>query len=382
MKFFNLDLHVSVIEDVSTMFEKLGHTVDSHLMSGHYWAFNKKRASAGTGEGPNGKIGYKSLHLDSWGKFFEDYPKLERVKAWQEECPELMEYDGFVANYPPLFALLYGAFPGHTIMNIPVRYEGPPDSGPGQPPLGFTNRPELWKDFNRRLADLMDSGKLSVVANSRYDAWYFTYFTGKNCKYISSTCSYIDKSSSKWAPITKNLLAFGQREGCRIAHQHVPQVHFVRDVIPKYAHAQVAKVAGVVWIPYNVSIMSFFEHYWLGIPMFVPSPDFLMDLAQRGLAMTEMSWHKEPRKGSHIEAGCQFPEEINDPHTDKGFTSWMSDYDFYNSEEFPFLIYFDSWADLEKKINETNTKAVSEKMLLWNEHRLIQNLARWSEILK
>ena len=39
MKFFNIDLHISVIADIKKIFTDLGHEVDDWSLSGHAWAF-------------------------------------------------------------------------------------------------------------------------------------------------------------------------------------------------------------------------------------------------------------------------------------------------------------------------------------------------------
>ena len=41
MKFFNIDLHISVIEDIKTIFADLGHQVDSKCMSYHAWVLGR-----------------------------------------------------------------------------------------------------------------------------------------------------------------------------------------------------------------------------------------------------------------------------------------------------------------------------------------------------
>ena len=43
MKFFNIDLHVSVIRDLRLIFESLGHTVDTLSLSGHNWVFGNEK---------------------------------------------------------------------------------------------------------------------------------------------------------------------------------------------------------------------------------------------------------------------------------------------------------------------------------------------------
>jgi len=46
LSFFNLDLHVSVIADVRTIFAALGHRVTDWTLSGHAWVFGRRPAPA------------------------------------------------------------------------------------------------------------------------------------------------------------------------------------------------------------------------------------------------------------------------------------------------------------------------------------------------
>lgn len=375
MRFFNIDQHVSVIEDVKTQFRIFGHSVDSHLMSGHFWALDQVRASAGTGPGADGKVGYGSLNLTTCNRddFFDDAPGFAKAAAWREENKTaLSSYDGYIATYPPQFALLYEGLPGHTILDIPVRYEGP----------CFASEPASWQEFNLRLAQMSDNGKLSVVANSRYDAVYFEHFSGLPATYISSLCDYIDRFAPKWCDRGgKTLLAFGEHAGCRAAAKELPNVVHVRDALAgNYTHEEIVRSPGIVWIPYNVSIMSFFEHYWLGIPMFVPTTNFLTLLYRDKLALSQMTWHKSMIAGSDIEA---FPHDDSkrDPHTFAGMLLWMRLYDFYNEKEFPHIVYFDSWDDLKVKIAETDLVDVSVKMMGQNALRRVQNTRKWERVL-
>lgn len=388
MRFFNLDLHVSVIEDMKTQFQVLGHEIDSHLMSGHYWALDRPRAIHGTGEGEQGKIGYGSINLQSCAgpstaaNLFADMPELEHINKWQQDhyWDIGVKYDGYIATYPPSFALLYKGWPGHTVLNIPVRYD-----------LHFTENPEGWRAFNVWLRLASDAGKLTVVANNRYDAFYYEHFVGRHCKVIPSTCDYIDRMTKPWSPregATK-LLAFGDYKGCRELAAKVPDVLFVRDVLPgNYRHDEIVKALGIIWIPYTGSIMSFFEHYWLCMPMFVPSQRFLLQLWQDGLALSEQSWHKPftptDLKGSRIEPAIRSGWSISanvDPNTPDGVKAWMGLYDFYDELQFPYIGYFDSWNDLKYQIKKTDFAAISNLMKKQNEIRRRNNLDAWQSIL-
>ena len=373
MKFFNVDLHVSVVEDVATNLAHLGHEVESHLMSGHYWALGKARASRGTGPGADGAVGYKSLNLATWSSMFDDMPALSRVRAWQGECTELDAFDGFIVTHLASMELLYDSFRGRTIVVASTRYEHP-----------FTERPDAWRAFNDLLARGVDAGRLTVVANNRYDAAYFEYFTGLAVPVVSSTCEYVDRLSPRWSPRGVGLLAFGEPTGCRAAQATVPDVAYVRDAFRgAYRHEDVARARGVVWVPYNASIMSFFEHYRLCVPIFVPTGRFLVHLATEGRALSQLSWHGSLLRGSNLPAarGGSLP----DPHTREGVEAWMSLYDFYDREEFPHVTYFDSWEDLREKIDVAggvDLHAISRAMAVQNAVRQARNVGAWRGIVE
>lgn len=373
MRFFNLDLHVSVIEDVATSLGQLGHDVDSHLMSGHSWALDKLRASSGTGPGVEGKVGYKSVNLTSWESMWwapNDTDAILKVgRTFRDEAPELDAYDGFIACYPASFALLYEKFRGHIVVNAPVRYEYP-----------FAARPDLWQTYNDFLVRGVEEGRVTVVANSKYDALYYEYFTGRPATHISSTCEYIDRmAKKKWSPTGSKLLGFGEHAGCR-KMQDEAGVPWVRNVklLVQYDHAQLTMARGIVWIPYNCSIMSFFEHYWLNIPLFVPTQRFLLELHHGGMALSQLSFHADPTGGSGMpRRGTSMP----DPNTPDGLRAWMDTYDFYNAQEFPHVTYFDSWTELREKIASVDFEAVSARMAEHNEQRKARNLRAWESVM-
>ena len=183
MKFFNVDLHCSVIEDTATQFKKLGHEVDSHLMSGHHWVTGRKQVKRGEG----GKVGIGSLTVDNWEALLADiadndtaWGNISNANKWAAEvADELHKYDGYIVTYPPAFAMLYERpvlldSRKRIIMNMPIRYEGP----------SFAKEPEQWRRFNDWIAVMIDNNLLVPVANSRYDAAYFEYFTGRKATYI------------------------------------------------------------------------------------------------------------------------------------------------------------------------------------------------------
>lgn len=374
MKFFNIDCHCSVIEDVAGNLKHFDHSVESHSISGHSWALGGKLASRGTGDRKqNGHVGYGAVNMATWERMFWGEHDTDAVfkigRTWHDENPQLDDFDGFIACYPPSFSLLYEKFAGHVIIDIPVRYEQP-----------FTNAPDLWKKFNDYLVNGSSSGKLTIAGNSLYEALYYEYFTGQPALHISSTCEYIDRLCPKWTIDNAKTFfyAFGEHAGCRAAAKAVPSVKFIRDVKDYYKHVDVVEARGVVWIPYNCSIMSFFEHYWLNIPLFVPTQRFLLELWDAGLALSQFSWHDPPTGGSHLpQVGTSLP----DPNSTDGVIEWMQFYDFFNASEFPHVSYFDSWAELHEQLASVDGAAVSKRMAQQNVRRKTMNLMKWGGVL-
>ncbi len=375
MRFFNIDLHSSVITDIKTCLGFAGHTVESHNMSGHCWALDIPRASKGIGPGSR-SIGYGSINVENWESLFHDSPSYARAAAWRNDNRAALEkFDFYVACYPPAFALLYEGLPGKNIIDIPVRYD-----------LHFTERPAAWRDFNERLRRQIDDGKLVAVANSRYDAAYFEHFVGRPCRYISSTCEYISTKADPWRPgppmAQHRFIGFGENAGCREAATHDKSLRFARDLFTStYHHNQLTRASGIVWIPYNCSIMSFFEHYWLGIPLFVPTERFLVELWDKGLALSQLSWHRSLYLGSNIEPYHCRPSRL-DPHTRDGVLNWMQLYDFYNRAEFPGIVYFDSWKEMSAVLAESDLENISAAMGAANKVRRKRNLEAWMEVVK
>ena len=181
------------------------------------------------------------------------------------------------------------------------------------------------------------------------------------------------------------LLAFGEHAGCRKAQELIPRVRFVRDVLGgRYLHSELVRSPGIVWIPYNCSVMSFFEHYWLNIPMFVPTKEFLFNLEYHQLALSQLSWRPEETTSPLPKIG-----KINLPDPAFGASlsnalAWMPLYDFYNEAEFPHLIYFDSWDELRDQIESYDIdklRLVSAAMAAHNKVREWRNVEKWKLVL-
>ena len=109
MRLFNLDLHISVIEDVKTILTDLGHTVDSKSLSGHTWVFGREPDHIDVVSQEN----WRTLNQEMCDAFHKRYAE------------ELSSYDGFLVTYPPAFSLLFEKFEKPIFVVAATRYEAP-----------------------------------------------------------------------------------------------------------------------------------------------------------------------------------------------------------------------------------------------------------------
>lgn len=167
MIFFNLDLHISVIEDLKSIFEELGHEVVNWSISGHNWVFNKPSASV---EIINQRT-WRLLDRAMCDDFYNRYKD------------ELKTYDAFIVTHTPAFSLLYEKFNKPIITVASTRYEAP-----------FSDNCQKWTWLNNFLQKKIDEKIIVPVANNRYDSEYCRYFTSRDWQHIPSLCNYTHTS--------------------------------------------------------------------------------------------------------------------------------------------------------------------------------------------
>ena len=109
LRFFNLDLHISVIADVRYIFEQQGHEVVDWSISGHTWVFGRERTVVDI------------VNQDTWANLSPEMCNqfYDRYKDF------LNQFDGFIVTHSPAFALLYEKCNKPIIIVNSTRYEQP-----------------------------------------------------------------------------------------------------------------------------------------------------------------------------------------------------------------------------------------------------------------
>ncbi len=113
---------------------------------------------------------------------------------------------------------------------------------------------------------------------------------------------------------------------------------------------------GIIHLPYAWSNLALFENINLGIPYFIPSQNFFLELANKS---------------------NYFHPELSRLTKDKLF----ADSEWYSPSREHLFIYFESWNDLIIKIQETDFHAQHEKVKNYAAQHREHTLKQWEEVI-
>jgi hypothetical protein len=324
MKFFNIDMHISVIEDLKWIFRDLGHIVDERTLSGAAHILNKS-------------VAYTKVITQQdwciWGKCDNFY------EAYREE---LKDHDGFICCYPPIFAMLYEKFNKPIIIHCPIRFH-----------CGCMNQDGFDK-FIKYLQNGIDNKKIIPVANSKYEKLYLEYYTEREWKHIPNLCEYTGINC--YGTGNKFILCDGP-------DINIPQVVRKSAFGSNYNYKVWDNIKGSIHYPYNVGTMSIFEQYTGNIPLLFPSLNYCLELADQKQTLSQVHWVHEYQS--------TFP-----------WKKYIKYADFYDEEWMPYITYFNSQEELYDLINTIDTIKISNSMCEFNQIRKERIYKLWSEILQ
>jgi hypothetical protein len=347
---FNLDLHIAVIADVASVLERRGIGVTSWSISGHTWVFDREReAVAVVNETTAG--GFNPRMVKRFRRVYGRY---------------LRSFDGFVATYPPCFSLLYEGLPGPTVAVCATRYEWP---------LTFDRRGWAWLDDALRRG--IDDGWLYLVANNRADAGYAENYLGLEIPVIPGGCSYLAHAYT------------GRRRSVVVSAKYEPVASAIcdelsSDAIPlrtalgkRYSWADLYDHRAIVLIPYNVSLMSLFEHYAACIPIYVPERSFLKRLMQEHpeAVLSQLSFAQlSTNDAQPANTAVRDLNDIRDPEV----VDWYLDRaDFYDESWMPSIRRFESWSHLDHLLRTDDPLEISHQMASEQESRSARIAELW-----
>jgi len=158
----------------------------------------------------------------------------------------------------------------------------------------------------------------------------------------------------------------------------------ITDLYASYSFSDLASHRTIVFLPYQVSIMSFFEYYRMGIPLFVPSKELLLEWDDKYDVVNERIYGHIRREddGGTLSKGAEVHDDrgrLPDPNVKANFKYWIHLCDFY---VFPHVQYFDSWRDLVGKLRSVDTKGVSKAMLKYSDEQRPKLVEKWRTVVR
>ena len=349
---FNLDLHVAVIADVRTQLERQGVSVADWTLSGHAWTVGRSRDPVAI------------VNERTWQSFGPRMAKrFRRVYG-----SYLRSFRGFVATYPPAFALLYEGLDTPTLAVAATRYEWP-----------FTHHLARWDWLDARLHAGVEDGWLTLAANNRADADYLEHYSGLRATHIPSACTYTAGAYTGRRPAVvvctpSKELAIEAAGALR--HEAVP---LRRGPGARYSQTELYDHRALVFIPYNVSIMALFEHYTACAPIYVPNRSFLKKLMREypadvlsSLSFCQVTGHEPARRGDGLDLNDTRDEAVVDWYLDRA--------DFYDPEWMPHVLQFESWEHLDHRLATDDPHAISAQMAAEAPARLSRIEALWDSL--
>jgi hypothetical protein len=157
-----------------------------------------------------------------------------------------------------------------------------------------------------------------------------------------------------------------------------------------FGYSDLVQHPAIIFLPYQVSMMSFFEFYSMEIPMILPSLKFFAKLHFEDSIIQERSWRRVYRNEiaeasvlpRHLNSSSRFLSDPNNELSLSAIEEWLSLSDFY---QFPYVLTFNSWKELFQILISyklDDWKEVSQKMHAFNLERESSQELKWATILE
>lgn len=334
-KYFNLDLHISVIADIKYIFKEKIEIVN-WCLSSHHWVFEKSQDSVDI------------INQNTWMKI-----NMSMVKSFQDRYDSFLQsFDGFIVGHPNVFVLLYEKYNKPIIMVNSCRYDMP---------FCFNNKNiGLITELHNCIRRLQKLSLLTVVSNNLADQTYIKMgIPDIQTSYIPSLCEYTKMQHN---PMFDKFLLYSGEE---LIDTHSLIVK--KKQLGRFNWQTICKFRGIIHIPYEASTMSIFEHISSGIPLLFPTKRFLKELwINKKVNFQSNYWRKF--------AGVTPPEYLI---CSDSYDFWLENADYYH---FKGCYYFDSIEELFTILNDFSDVHKIERMLFINE-RKDKSLQKWLNIV-
>lgn len=318
-----MDVHISIIED----FKKNCPMVDvtDWCLSGHAWVLKRQQNCP------------QYINSSTWRSLNPAMIQAFRLRY----DTFLRSFDIFIVGYASCFALIYEPYGKPILMLNAVRYDVP---------FCWTNDEFMLQMYHNCLQKLHTANRLYIVSNNTADQKYLELGTKLTSRFLPSLCLY---TGIRYAPTRDTFLMYS---GKTPIHRLITQ----KSTHP-FEWSELGTFRGIIHIPYEISTMSMFEHFFAGLPMFVPSKTFW--LANPSIQSMSAYWGKQ--------APARF-DSLRDP------SAWIHHSDIYSTFSSPNTHLFDSFEHLFELLESFVYKDTTEERN--NCVKTIQS--EWSDIIQ
>ncbi|KAG2381342.1 hypothetical protein C9374_006331 [Naegleria lovaniensis] len=329
-------------------------------------------------------------HDTAKGEYGCTVPTAKALYETYKSDPVFKNVDLVMCDHNIAMCELYMPFDVPMVLYSTTRYEL------------WRHDPNRWRNLNENIKLIASKKQHTVVANNLYDAKYLNYFTGMYVPVLDSFCGYSadegtynpTRSEILIGPsrlsVNLNTLVLNDFYGYAKKDQSSLKLSTIRELYPHYKYSDLAHHPAIVVIPYQLSVMSFFEYYRLAIPIYYPSVDLLTQWHMQHRILSEKTWHmvlqRRPGRGSPVEhhPKSNIPKEM-DPNNEENADSVKYWNEFSDLYQWPHVIYFSSIEDLYQKLSKATPdyyKEVSKKMQEYNQQLQDHLVKQWTGIVE
>ena len=313
-RLFNLDLHVSVINDLMQS-PPLKSSVTNWSISNHNRIFRPKFPAPDPVAFIN-QNNWKRLDDEQIDRFLARYAKF------------LSKFDGFVVTYPTSFIQIFERLDKPIFSVTAIRYEWP-----------FATSLQKWQTLDSSIESMVKSGKLQLHANNLGDSEYMWNYNSHLPEVIPSVCDYV-LNQKPLAPHDGSDKRYAILQPERLSPDFVSELrskgfHPISEFFPGgYEFSDLGELDAVFFVPYNTSTMTLFELATLGTPVLIPEDEWLRELANP-LNSDADALSEVALSGTVQRIGTGFGLDLNDLTDRKVVDWWLARADFADQKLMP-----------------------------------------------
>lgn len=320
MRFFAMDLHISVIADFKSANPDI--EVVDWCLSGHAWVMKRSQDNP------------EHINPSTWKDL-----DMDRIKRFQDKYDAFLRtFDGFIVAHVMAFAMVYEKYQKPILAINSCRYDIP---------FCWNKNLDMLNTYNVALQRMISNGQLQIVSNNRADQEYTRLGIGIKPDYNPSLCLY---TNTRYAPTKNTFMCY---------NGHLPKHPLISERPTNYKWDDITSYKGIVHFPYETSLMSMFEHFTAGCPLFFPSRMYW----KSNLSLTSVSNYWEVLPDT---LACASNPDF-----------WIDNSDIYSVFQSPNTYYFDSLEHLFQLL-ETFEYKDDQQMRNEHVHRVKQ---KWSSVI-